>query len=834
MKRSFILFLLTLSVISVSHAQSPVTTVVSATPGPSPAVASSAGATAEPVAAGADSAASDVAAPVPPLEKSIVQMAVRFKKPPVIDGRLDDEAWKHALLLGDFHQIQPGDNIAPSKPTEMLLGFDDKFLYIAFRAHDDPRQVRATVAKRDDVADDDNVRVLLDTYNDQRKAYILIFNPLGVQQDGILTEGGDEDYSVDIVMESKGVLTNDGYTVEVAIPFKSLRYLAGKDKLWGLHAFRRIKRFNNESDSWMPISRNKSGLLNQGGHLGGLESLSKERTLEIIPSLTLSETGRRARTFTPTNPLVPDPGRLLNEPIKQELGVTMKLTLASNLVLDFAYNPDFAQVEADQPVVTANQRFPIFFEEKRPIFLEGIDIFQTPLTAVHTRAIIDPDYVVKLTGKRGRNTFGLLLASDNGPGNFSDEELLDSNNLRFLDKNAYIGVLRLKHDIGKESNIGLIATSYNFVENHNQLAGIDGRFRIDAQTVFNFQVLGTYTRTQFFDADAGKVVYDTRGGLGYFLNYEHTGRHWDYRATGQGRTRDYRAAVGFTSRTNTNLGDFFVQYRSEPKPKAKLISWRVYNSFRPRFDWQGRSQGWQNEFQAAINLRRQTTLGIGLNPGYERLFEEEFGPKRNSSQQGAFFGPDPERSSYKKSAYVFATSTPTKKYSFFVFGGYTSGAFDFDFGAGPRFPRVSPAALANPSAPLDPGPGNLLELNGTFKYKPTDALTLSLDYTKSKLTRNDTGRVAFDENIYTLRSTYQFTRFVFARARVDYDSLASRVFGQFLVGWAPNPGTSFYIGYNDDMNRNGFNPFTGQLEPGFERNRRTFFVKMSYLFRRGF
>ena len=829
MKKSFFLFLIVLSVISISYAQSPVTPIVSATPGPSPVAA-----TAERVAAAAaDMPASGVAA-TPPLEKSLVQMAVRFKTAPVIDGRLDDEVWKHALVLGDFHQIQPGDNIAPSKPTEMLLGFDDKFLYIAFRAHDDSRQVRATVAKRDDVAEDDNVRVLLDTYNDQRKAYILMFNPFGVQQDGILTEGGDEDYSVDIVMESKGLLTDDGYTVEVAIPFKSLRYLAGKDKLWGLHAFRRIKRFNNESDSWMPISRNKSGLLNQGGHLGGLESLSKERTLEIIPSLTMSETGRRARTFTPANPLVPDPGRLLNEPIKPELGVTMKLTLASNLVLDFAYNPDFAQVEADQPVVTANQRFPIFFEEKRPFFLEGIDIFQTPLTAVHTRTIIDPDYAVKLTGKRGRNTFGLLLASDNGPGNFSDEERLDSNNFRFLNKNSYVGVLRLKHDIGKESNIGFIATSYNFIEKHNQLAGVDGRFRINEQTVFNFQVLGTYTRTQFFDANAGKVVYDTRGGLGYFLNYEHTGRHWDYRATGQGRTRDYRAFVGFTSRTNTNLGDFFVQYRSEPKPKAKLISWRVYNSFRPRFDWQGRSQGWTNEFQAAINLRRQTTFGIGLTPGYERLFEEEFGPKRNPTRPGAFFGPDPERSSYKKGGYVFAASTPTKKYSFFVFAGYTSGAFDFDFGAGPLFPRVSPAALANPFAPLDPGPGNLLEFNGTFKYKPTEALTVSLDYTKSKLTRHDTGRVAFDENIYTLRSTYQFTRFIFARARIDYDTLATRVFGQFLIGWAPNPGTSFYVGYNDDMNRNGFNRFTGQLEPGLERNRRTFFVKMSYLFRRGF
>ena len=211
------------------------------------------------------------------------------------------------------------------------------------------------------------------------------------------------------------------------------------------------------------------------------------------------------------------------------------------MTVDLAINPDFAQVEADQLVVTANQRFPIFFPEKRPFFLEGIDIFQTPITAVHTRAIVDPDVAVKTTGKMGRNTFGIMAASDNGPGNFSaddrgalfscfDRRALDPrvvcNNERFVDKNAYIGVLRLKRDVGKENSLGMIATSYNFIEKHNQVLGIDGRFRLDKQTTVNFQTLGTTSRNFFFDPNDGETRYRTGNGFGYTGDYNISGRNW--------------------------------------------------------------------------------------------------------------------------------------------------------------------------------------------------------------------------------------------------------------------------------------------------------------------
>src|SRR5215813_3098425 len=796
---------------------------------------------------------------IPPEKTQPVKMP-KFEKAPVIDGKLIDDIWKSAVVLKDFYQTQPGDNIAPTKPTEVLLGYDAKTIYVAFHCYDEPDKVRATIPKRDNIWNDDYVGILFDTFNDGRKAYEFDFSPYGIQADGIWTDGQGEDFSPDIVMESKGVLTSHGWTVEVAIPFKSLRYVAGKDKLWGAHFWRRIKRFNDELDMWMPINRDVSSWLAQEGHLSALDGISTERTLELIPSVTVSETGKRKATLTADqiNSGLLDPGRFVNEPIHFDPGLTGKYTITPNVTLDFAINPDFAQIESDQLVVRANQRFPIFFPEKRPFFLEGIDIFNTQIAAVHTRTIIDPDVAVKLTGKVDRNTFGLMVASDNAPGDFSAEERLTADP-RLIGKNAADGILRLKRDIGKkDSFIGFLGTYRRFVDVYNELAGFDSRLRVNKQTTFSAQALVTRTRHPFFYPDEGGTFDRVENGFIYAYDYNKDGRHFGYDYSAVGRTLYYRSDLGFNRRTNTNNHNLFVRYNSEPKPKAKLISWRVYNAFGTNFDWQGRIQVYNNESQLQLTLRRQTSLGVGLDKGFERVFEHEFGPSRKFLGTGCvltntctFWGEDGERSAPNGGLYVFAGSTPTKKINFNIFANRSYGNLDFDFGAGPKFPRVSiPAVTARaaraaglcdvPSppavckAPQDPGAGAFFHIDGFVSYQPSTPLNIQLSFTKERLRRYDTHLLAFDENIVSLRGTYQFTRFIFARGRVDYDSIAANVKGQFLFGWTPNPGTAFYVGYNDDLNRSGFNPFTGQLEPGFRRNNRTFFIKLSYLFRRSF
>ena len=458
-----------------------------------------------------------------------------------------------------------------------------------------------------------------------------------------------------------------------------------------------------------------------------------------------------------------------------------------------------------------------------------------------------------------------MVASDNAPGNFSEEERQqDPASLagiaRFIDKNAYVGILRLKRDVGTQSYIGLVMTSYNFIEKHNQLGGIDGQIHISQQKTFRFQIAATTSRQCFSEPalDAHRPgpsegcfvgfdpapknpnrpgetnnYYRTGNGLAYRWQYNRDGRNFNYGGNGNGQTQDYRADLGFTRRLNTNSAGVYVGYVTDQKPQAKLIRWNINDSVGTNFNWQGLSQNFYHEISMGFTLQRNTFFGVGFNNGYERLFEEEFGLKRNANRPGAFFG-GPERSTSQYGFYMYGGTKPSQKFSFN--GNFSSNykSFDYDFGALPKFIRVSPAGLADPNAGLDPGPGTALNFEIGAEYQPTKPLNISLEFNQSKLRRNDTGLLAFQDNIYSFRTTYQFSRFVFARARIDYDSLSSNGRGQFLFGYTPNPGTAFYVGYNDDLTYNGNSPFTGQVEPGFHRNGRTFFIKLSYLFRKSF
>jgi len=789
-----------------------------------------------------------------PPEKKAPVIISKVDAPIVIDGKLDDPAWKTAAVFKDFYQTSPGNNTAPSRPTEAYMMYDEHNLYLAFKCWDERDKIRATVAKRDDVLGEDNVRVWLDTYDDRRRAYVLAFNPLGVQQDGIYTEGNGADFSVDVVMESKGVIEDWGWSVEVKIPFKSLRYTAGKGKFWGINLARNIDRLNDEFDQWMPDDRNVSGFLIKSGKIGGLDGIKYERTLEVVPTITIGETGE----LMPAN-LVPQ-GRFVNRPIKPEVGVTLKYTLSPNVTFDAAINPDFAEIEADAPVVTANQRFPIYFDEKRPFFLEGKEIFDSPLRPFYSRTIVDPDLAAKLTGKVGKTSFGFMAASDNAPGNYSEDERTANSQCllrqltdpmvqcplnEFIGKNATFGVLRLKRDLGKNNNVGFFSTARMYPKNRNYTGGFDGTFKLNDATVMTFQVLGTHSRKNFYSPEQNLVNYRTGNGFGYYWSADYSKDTHGWFAEAFGRTRDYRADAGFTQRTNSNQFFFVNRLSTKSRPKGKFIRVNTNQFIRYTMDWQGRTQ--YGLLGGNVNMQLQGNLFIYFESGdqVEHIYEEEFGPKRNAlgTISGAFAG-GPERVSQQPYASMNFNKTVNKQVSIYGFVGTIWGAFDYDFGGGSRFQRVSPAYLnyltalaGDPSAVepgLDPGRGRQFDANFGGSYKPIDSLRFSIDYTNSRLRRYDTGKLAYDTNIFSFKSTYQFTRFVFVRTRIDYNTMERNVKGQFLFGWNPNPGTAFYAGYNDDLNYRGYNRFSNDLMPGFERNGRTFFIRASYLFRKSF
>ncbi|HEV8593016.1 MAG TPA: hypothetical protein VGQ55_13005, partial [Pyrinomonadaceae bacterium] len=521
-----------------------------------------------------------------------------------------------------------------------------------------------------------------------------------------------------------------------------------------------------------------------------------------------------------------------------------------------------------------NQRFPIFFQEKRPFFLEGKDIFDSPLQPFYSRKIGDPDFAAKLSGKIDKTSFGFLVASDKNPRGFTEDDRTENQiclqnqrvdpsvkcpNDQFIGENALFSIVRVKRDFGKNNNVGFFGTARVFPKDRNFVSGFDGKYKPNDATVVTFQVLGTHSRKNFYNPEKDQVNYRTGNGLGYLINADYTKDTHGWFAEIFGRTRDYRADSGFTRRTNTNQAFFANRVSTKSKPKAAMIRLNWNQFVRYTFDWKGRTQ--YGLAGMGLNGQMQGNIFWSFEAGdqLEHIYENEFGSDRTGLKtdgthpDGAFFGA-PERSAQQPYFSFNVERRFNKKFYMYGFVGSIFGAFDYDFGAGNRFPRRSPAFLTyveqrrqcdelpkptqfclDLAVPgQDPGKGYQFDAQLGFEYKPIDPLRISLDYTKSQLTRYDNDQVAFDTNIFTLRSTYQFSRFTYVRARWDYDSLSSHTAGQILFGWNPNPGTAFYVGYNDDFNYNGFNRFTDVYERGFQRNGRTFFIRASYLFRKSF
>lgn len=482
-----------------------------------------------PVPARADEAVSDVLA-VP-----------RIQTPPVIDGVAGDEEWRAASAAVLAYQTQPGDNAAPTERTEVRLAFDRDHLYVAIQAWDsEPAAVRGRVARRDDIFGDDYVTIHLDTHDDRRRAYVFSFNPLGIQGDGLYNEGvstgrnfdANVDRTWDGVLTSKGRLTDEGYTIEVAIPFKSLRYEAGTGRRWGLHVQRWIAR-KGESVSWRPISREVPSLLTQMGGLTGLTEIGSGPAIDLIPTVTAAVTGDRQID-----------GGLANSN-DLEPGVTASWAMTPNMSVSGTANPDFSQIEADVPQIEVNQRFPLRYAEKRPFFLEGGQFFRSPgaLNFVETRQIVDPDWGAKFTAKSGRNTYAVLAAEDAPPG------LATAPEQPGHDETAQVAIGRYQRDILQNSTVGGFVTTRRFAGDDNTVVALDGQFRLPLQTI------GYQSALSFTDARG----VTSRGDATYVW-YDFVGRHWRLFVNDQRISGDYRADTAFVRRTGFKQNTITLGY----------------------------------------------------------------------------------------------------------------------------------------------------------------------------------------------------------------------------------------------------------------------------------
>lgn len=690
--------------------------------------------------------------------------------PPVIDGVLSEDEWKEAAQIELLYQSEPLDLASATEKTIVYLAYDKENLYLAFHCFDrEPTAIRSPVSKRDDVQNDDHVAIWLDTFDDRRRSYIFRFNPHGIQEDGIYTQSETNNLTWDGIIESKGLLASEGYIVEAKIPFKTLRFQINNEKTWGLHVFRWIPR-KQERTSWQRINRNIPDLLKQMGSLKGLDSIFGGRTLDIIPTVVTSTTGTREADPTP-----PD-GARLNNVNKIEPGLTANYAITPNLILSATVNPDFSQVEADVPQVSVNQRFPLFFPERRPFFLEGAEVFRptygAALRLIDTRQIVDPDWGVKLTGKVGKNTLGILSASDNATG-----LRLSPTDINF-GKNASFNIFRYQRDILEQSVVGGSFTDYRFAGSSNQVAAIDGRFRF-GKHLFTYQA--AYSESK--EANGEKKS----ASAGYFA-YNFYDRNWEVVYTDSFVTRDFAASTGFIRRTGFDRHYNYLSYSFLPKEK----SW--WNKIRP--------------FLATLVLRNEQGKldETFFDPGINIVFERGVSVYTYYSTRRDNF----LRNSYTTRAYVADVKVNTfKKVQFSVWT---------EVGTGVNF---------NPSRPEI---GKMFNSNINLKFLPIQKLSSEFLWIKSSLKSRNTSDKLFGQDILRNRTVYQFNVFNSVRSIVEYDTSQRRIGLSFLYAFTPRPNTAIYVGYNDLL-FNGLDALTNTRQSSLFRQNRTGFIKLSYNFR---
>jgi len=533
-----------------------------------------------------------------------------------VDGVLDEEAWKAATVVPLTHEWLPGDNTPPPVRTECLVTFDENQLYVAFRAYDpDPSQIRYHLSDRDSDFIDDSVGFLLDTFNDRRRAFQFRVNPLGIQYDATVSDVDDsEDSSWDAIWDSAGKVTGEGYIVEMAVPFRQLRFRReGGVQTWGFVATRVYPRSVTHELRSTFNDRDQDCRVCQFDRLTGFENLEIGYNLQVVPTITASQTDERR----------PLDGPLESGSEDIDGGLSVSWGITPNITLNGTVNPDFSQVEADVAQLDVNERFALFFPEKRPFFLEGADYFATPIRAVFTRSVVDPKWGAKVTGKEGRNAFGVQLTEDRIntvilPG-------FESSGLASFDQDVLAAVLRYRRDVGKTSTLGFLYTGRDGDSYQNHVYGVDGSLRLSPKDTLRFQFLNANTRYPDEIAESNGQKMGSFSGISWEVDYSHATRNWFYRGNLSASDEDFRADSGFVARAGVEQAFFDVRrtFWGSPDTWFSRLRARV-NGIRIQREGGGDlvEQGTNIEF--VYEGPKQSRIDIGIRPNEEVFRGQQF------------------------------------------------------------------------------------------------------------------------------------------------------------------------------------------------------------------
>ena len=679
-----------------------------------------------------------------------------------VDGRLDEAAWRDAVQVELAYETNPGENLPARVKTIAYLMEDGSNLFIGFAASDpDPSAIRAYLRDRDSAYDDDFVGIVIDTYNDNRRAFEFFSNPLGVQMDMTNNEEaqggqfGKEDDSWDAIWDSAGKINDDGYVVEMKIPLTQLRFPASEGvKTWGFDVTRTYPRGKRYQFSSVPQERGANCYLCQIGEFSGLADAKPGRDLEIVPTVTAS------RSESSEDPGI-DP---MIGTTESEAGLSVRWGITPDLTANIAINPDFSQIEADAVQLAVNNRFALFFPERRPFFLEGADYFSTPIRAVFTRTISDPDVGAKLTGKRGDNTFGVIAAQDAitnllFPGQFgSDSTTIEQSNT------AFIG--RYSRGFGDTSSIGGVLTARDGGGYHNYVGGLDARWRVNDQHTLSAQHLMSETEYPAEIVEEFEQPVGAFDGSASSFRYEFDSRNWFGGLRYTDVSEGFRADSGFLSRVGTN--------------SFRVDGGRV---------WHGEDGGWWNR------IRLRTDYSI------DHLEDGTF-TEREVGMRLGIGGP-------LQSWTQVSFETGTELESGILFDMQEVG-FYFE---------MSPVSGLNLSFSARMGDeidydntrlGDQLYLRPSFKWNINRNFLLDVRSIFASLDTKE-GEKIFDASVLDARLTWQFSVRSFLRVTLqqsatsrnpdvyedEVDAESKNVGRQLLYSYKMNPQTVFFLGYAD-------------------------------------
>ncbi|MGH7471278.1 MAG: DUF5916 domain-containing protein, partial [Longimicrobiales bacterium] len=738
----------------------------------------------------------------------------RMETQVTIDGKLSEAAWQQAALLTDFHQSQPVDGRAAEEKTEVRVWYAPDAIHFGVIAHDRMADVvRATQADRDNIGGEDHVIIYLDTFNDRRRAFFFAVNALGVQADGVRTEGannagrmfgGNTDYNPDYIFESRGERTSTGYVVEVRIPFKSLRYPTDGPQSWGLQ-IERITQRTGYTDTWTDVRRANASFLLQSGTVEGLRDLRRGLVWEAQPFFTTAANGTRNLATSEFERADPQP----------EAGVNLKLSV-TQAALDATVNPDFSQVESDAGQVTVNERFALFFPEKRPFFLEGIELFNAPNQLVYTRQVVDPIAGGKLTAKLGRLGVAHLTALDEDA-----ESLVDAEGRPAGTRNGLFNITRVRTDFGSNSTVGMLLSDRSVLDddNYNRVVAGDVRYVFGRMYFAEVQLGNAWTRD----------VRGTRAGPIWKIEADRTGRSWGFNYELSGVADEFVTRAGFVPRSGAVDGHLFNRLSFYGAAGARVES--VTTFFGPTRLWHyddfGRADAAEGDESVTLMMRLRGGWNLQAN-ARRRFFH--FDPSEYSYTVMTASGPQVYRPLDRVAGPSFQVQASTPIYRRF------NASVTINRAQSPLFAEGSEGHGWSTSGDLSVRPTAQLRIGWSNGFETLNRARTDGEFARSLLSR--------------IKTEYQSTRALFFRVVADYraermaaledarsgapllragepvpaaDTRSLRI--DLLTSYEPSPGTVAFLGY-------GANLLDDPQTRSWQRQSDGFFVKLAYQFRR--